>query len=930
MESTFDPGAESSAVSFASTTFTGLAVYVECLLSISNSTWDSDLSFFIDERLVGTFSSVASSPPWEDSSMIVFSKTDLSMGQHTITIQNGHENGRRSSVVLDSVIYTQDHGPQITHKAVIAIAVVISLVGALLVSALAFCLWRCCRRPNTTQATTEDVPIAPYSLDKISPVSETLPYIDQRPVAAESTQEVSPLKWLSSIVNEKSTITAEASHELSLPPSSLATEFACNVEAPTLAGPLQYLKDAPEESSSPPTILEHREAAVFPVPLPATEVLEEIPPVIDVERAQSLGVVDACPFNVDTGTLSQGKPLGCFEVPVHSLQTPYVSGATSLPLNGIFGPNLQPIFLIQSHFHATIVDTSAQVCVTQTYWNCAAQVVDPTSYFFHAPPEIKVCEFAIIKTSGEVITHSFDVQRIDSPNPELVFPIGRLAASETVEVKLLYVATLMNDDNADEIRLRLPYQLASVSNVGEGSGVKIDIDIQTSGRLHNISVDSAHVQDTVTSSLTDDSPRRAKLRYTSGQALDRDFFVIVHADGLDAPRCVVESSTASPDTLTQIISCQLSLVMKFSSMMGPAIQAAKDTLTMLLKLLPAQNTMFNIITFASDSQVFSSTSLTYNDASLEHAINYISMVGVEVGTNIQRALESAFQFYNKNTPTSIFLITDGNDPYDKVTSVERAVRLAPSIAPMRVFVLGIGLYVDQESCKKIAIAGNGDALFTMNAEGIMGKCARLLQASQNQYLRDVVLDWGVPHTAYQQSPEFLPEIHAGTRLNVYASLTVDHHHLLTKVYLRGLLGDTGEPFQLELPVDITKTPDGNSQIHRVVSWKLGHSEPSSGQRNGLPSHHDAFNIPISRQVLDLINLQRYNGSFSLDSPFRRMIGEVGNPLGVDSGAWATALAVAFLQKQVPAHRELWVKPYLYLTDLPDYERVLACAVELFT
>jgi len=69
---------------------------------------DSDMTFFIDGVIRGTFAQTAPGiPNVYQYSVPVFSITSLSPGQHTLTIQNGHVNGIKALTMLDEIIYTE-------------------------------------------------------------------------------------------------------------------------------------------------------------------------------------------------------------------------------------------------------------------------------------------------------------------------------------------------------------------------------------------------------------------------------------------------------------------------------------------------------------------------------------------------------------------------------------------------------------------------------------------------------------------------------------------------------------------------------------------------------------------------------------------------------------------------------------------------------
>ncbi|KAF5351327.1 hypothetical protein D9758_007971 [Tetrapyrgos nigripes] len=101
----------------ASVTFNGTAIYVFCILALTSSspTGDSDMSFYIDNQLSGTFVQKAPGVPEYDYHVPVYVNTSLSPGPHTLLLQNGHVNGTKSLVLLDEIVYSVDDGtPEIS------------------------------------------------------------------------------------------------------------------------------------------------------------------------------------------------------------------------------------------------------------------------------------------------------------------------------------------------------------------------------------------------------------------------------------------------------------------------------------------------------------------------------------------------------------------------------------------------------------------------------------------------------------------------------------------------------------------------------------------------------------------------------------------------------------------------------------------------
>lgn len=255
------------------------------------------------------------------------------------------------------------------------------------------------------------------------------------------------------------------------------------------------------------------------------------------------------------------------------------------------------------------------------------------------------------------------------------------------------------------------------------------------------------------------------------------------------------------------------------------------------------------------------------------------------GTEICRALQHVLQSRNREIPTATFVLTDGavsfvQDPISDVllikcpmqvheseaqraiSFVAESVASANSHAPLRVFTLGIGNEVSTATCEGIARAGHGACLLAVNAESILGRCARLFVAGRTPFVENISVDWGVPveHLAsvatvafqssrtvairplpvIQQAPSQIYELHSGTRMNVSVIITLRTEYAPKEVILRGQLKDVGTPFVLTIPIkglQLSDTDPRTPPIHTLAAWRLI-QELQEG-RVALPASIDA-------------------------------------------------------------------------------------------
>jgi hypothetical protein len=211
--------------------------------------------------------------------------------------------------------------------------------------------------------------------------------------------------------------------------------------------------------------------------------------------------------------------------------------------------------------------------------------------------------------------------------------------------------SLANDDNPDQVRFQLPMsigerygtpppELMSTFAPDAQTRVKITVQLQTSGRIQDIASPS-HPNDIsetrYPTNLGRPSRRRSTVKFQPRSFLDRDFVLIIHAEGLDSPRCFAELYQ-DPENREHTIAMQLTIIPKFDlppinvqeyifvvdrsgSMHGGRIKMAKRTLNILLRMLPAKGASFNIFSFGSHVDGIWGQSSPYTQESLNVAVS---------------------------------------------------------------------------------------------------------------------------------------------------------------------------------------------------------------------------------------------------------------------------------------------------------------------
>ncbi|KAJ7596778.1 hypothetical protein C8J56DRAFT_918310 [Mycena floridula] len=554
-----------------------------------------------------------------------------------------------------------------------------------------------------------------------------------------------------------------------------------------------------------------------------------------------------------------------------------------------------------------ILDVSARVIVTQCFSNPSDHPTSRALYCFPVPASAAICAFEM-RTISEGRVHRGIAKEKQQARAEFekavregrdaglleciaadvfTISIGSIPAKESVETKLVFVMSLMNDDNRDHLRFQLPLclgqrygapppALEAASTPTARTRVRITSDIQTSGRL--VSVTSPSHTDIVETKYPTHlgrlSRRRTTVRYRSKTFLERDFVIIIHSEGLDGPRCFAELQGHSEDVDDLSLALQLTIIPNFklppvtrqeylflvdrSGSMHDRIETAKSTLMILLKMLPVQGTIFNIFSFGNNVHSLWPTSTSYDARTLDEAIRHVATFDSDLGgTEIGQAHTAVFETRQGTVPSVLFVFTDGlvhnTEPQYNVAvqAVRKAVNQAMQDAPVRVYALGIGDAVSSALCEEIAREGNGDCLYALSTESIVGKCTRLLRAGRTPPIEDLIVDWGIdtevvqshspsvkfssghsissrivrlrPSPTIQQAPTRILSLSAGMRLLVFAIVKLKNPTVPKAVTLRGRVGNSTHIFELEVPIRSVQLNDadpGLPLVHTLAAASL--------------------------------------------------------------------------------------------------------------
>ncbi|KAJ6476339.1 von Willebrand factor type A domain-containing protein [Mycena sanguinolenta] len=479
-------------------------------------------------------------------------------------------------------------------------------------------------------------------------------------------------------------------------------------------------------------------------------------------------------------------------VPIYGLYYVYQHRFVSLPLLGVCA-------------EASIKELAAQVKLTQTYGNDAGVPIE-AKYTFPIPARASVCSFVMVKQDGTRVVGSvlekqearetYDTAVAQGKQASLaeqqtpdVFQVsvGNIPPNEQVQIELVYATELSEDEENDSIRFHLPVHIGArygqgpqskpspfpfigrlfVSSSSPAPFLTLAMSVEAIAPISKIGCPSHSVStelgpDTKLPNFKElPFSNYARVSLLSDSPLDKDFVLTVKSAGLDTPRCVAELHPAH-DTMAM----GLTLVPRFTlpevsrqefvfmvdrsgSMGGKRIEAARKALVVMLRALPHEDALFQIVSFGNRStSLWPHGSKPYNQETLEEATRHVDSMKADYGgTEIAAALQNCFATRKMDRPLSLLVLTDGDAwALDRVLGeVRGAVEKAPKDAYVRVSVLGIGNSASTAMCEGMARVGNGVCMMVREEEtSFTGKIARMLKAAKMPPISNISVDWGQP------------------------------------------------------------------------------------------------------------------------------------------------------------------------------------------
>lgn len=240
------------------------------------------------------------------------------------------------------------------------------------------------------------------------------------------------------------------------------------------------------------------------------------------------------------------------------------------------------------------------------------------------------------------------------------------------------------------------------------------------------------------------------------------------------------------DQVSIDVSRELILVVDTSgSMHGASMDQARDALALALGRLEPED-RFNIIQFNHSTHSLFDQAMPATRDNLRQALDYVSGLEAEGGTEMFDALELALDAgTQENLLRQLVFITDGAVGNEQ----ELFQLIRQELGSSRLFTIGIGSAPNSHFMSRAAEAGRGSFTYIGQVSEVQEKMQQLFRKLESPALTDIELDWG---QAVQQWPSTVSDLYSGEPVLV----SVRSDQPLSELHLRGLLG--GQPWSRDL------------------------------------------------------------------------------------------------------------------------------------
>lgn len=215
------------------------------------------------------------------------------------------------------------------------------------------------------------------------------------------------------------------------------------------------------------------------------------------------------------------------------------------------------------------------------------------------------------------------------------------------------------------------------------------------------------------------------------------------------------------------------------SMEGESLRQAKKALALAISRLRAQD-KFNVIKFSDDASALFPEPKQAGPDAIGQALNYVTALESEGGTEIASALKTAFAMKSSDGYTGqIIFLTDGAASNEQ----QLFALIEQQLGQRRLFTVGIGSAPNSYFMVKAAQFGRGVYTYISDSSEVQEKMSALFRQLENPALTDIELSMDEGELEFW--PQRVPDLYLGQPLTLAFKAGHAGH-----LQIRGKQGDT--------------------------------------------------------------------------------------------------------------------------------------------
>ncbi|KIW87218.1 uncharacterized protein Z519_12121 [Cladophialophora bantiana CBS 173.52] len=441
---------------------------------------------------------------------------------------------------------------------------------------------------------------------------------------------------------------------------------------------------------------------------------------------------------------------------------------------------------IELSSHTKILATTSRTTLKQSFVNNGDHSLDQVHYTFPLYDGVSVVGFKCTIGAKTIVGAVKERQQAKAeyqaavaqgeaaalleqlPEASDVFTtsIGNVPAAEKVHVELVYLGELKRDAETDGSRFTIPTivaprygplssdSAAAVQSAAIGKGrisICVDVTLEEGLIVRGLQSPSHPIAVTMgrTSIMAEDSfnNNHASATLTLGTTeLEKDFILVVLAEGTDTPRALLETHSTIPNQRALMatlvpkfnlpnISPEIVFIVDRSGSMHGKIGLLVAAMKVFLKSLPV-GVKFNICSFGTRHSFLFKRSKTYDQSSLKDALKHLETFAADYGgTEMLQPVKATVENRYKDLSLEVMLLTDG-----EIWNQDDVFAFVKQTPNARFFTLGIGDGASSALVEGVARAGNGFAQFVGTDEKLDNRVVRMLKGALTPHITDYTLE----------------------------------------------------------------------------------------------------------------------------------------------------------------------------------------------